>query len=167
MAKEHAHAREGLSCHKLVAAPGLLAHACVTEVVKFCPMGPKLRYTAVPGWDNRSVRVCVRARACAYVRDCVRAHACVRVCVFVFMCICVAVCVCVLQWVPRQPRAQPRQRVPDLCRSQLKRHSRPSLPQHPQLHRRVYTFARRLTQPKHARKHRRLTQRRPAHKCRR
>jgi hypothetical protein len=31
----------------LAAAPGLLAHACVTETVKLCPMGPKLRYAAV------------------------------------------------------------------------------------------------------------------------
>jgi hypothetical protein len=31
----------------LVAAPGLLAHASVTEAVKFSPMGPKLRHTAV------------------------------------------------------------------------------------------------------------------------
>ncbi len=31
----------------LAAAPGLLAHASVTEVVKFCPMGPKLRHTDV------------------------------------------------------------------------------------------------------------------------
>ncbi len=32
----------------LAAAPGLLAHACVTVVVNLCPMGPKLRYTALP-----------------------------------------------------------------------------------------------------------------------
>jgi hypothetical protein len=32
----------------LAAAPGLLAHASVTEIVVFCPMGPNLRYTAVP-----------------------------------------------------------------------------------------------------------------------
>jgi hypothetical protein len=31
----------------LAAAPGLLAHACVTEAVKLCPMGPKLRCTEV------------------------------------------------------------------------------------------------------------------------
>ncbi len=31
----------------LAAAPGLLTHTCVTETVKFCPMGPNLRYTAV------------------------------------------------------------------------------------------------------------------------
>ncbi len=30
----------------LAAAPGLHAHTLVTEEVKFCPMGPKLRYTA-------------------------------------------------------------------------------------------------------------------------
>jgi hypothetical protein len=33
---------------KLEAAPGLLAHDSVTEVVKICPMGSKLRYTALP-----------------------------------------------------------------------------------------------------------------------
>ncbi len=32
----------------LAAAPGLLAHAWITEVVSFCPIGPTLRYTAVP-----------------------------------------------------------------------------------------------------------------------
>ncbi len=31
----------------LAAASGLLAHASVTEVVKFCPMCPKLRHTGV------------------------------------------------------------------------------------------------------------------------
>jgi hypothetical protein len=31
----------------LAVAPGFLAHACVTEVVKFSLMGPKLRHTAV------------------------------------------------------------------------------------------------------------------------
>ncbi len=31
----------------LAAAPGLLAHASVTETVTSSPMGPKLRYTAV------------------------------------------------------------------------------------------------------------------------
>ncbi len=31
----------------LVAAPGLLAHASVTEAIKLSLMGPKLRYTAV------------------------------------------------------------------------------------------------------------------------
>ncbi len=31
----------------LAAAPGLLAHACVTKAVKFCPMGPKLRRAEV------------------------------------------------------------------------------------------------------------------------
>ena len=31
----------------LAAAPGLLAHACVTEAVKYSPMGPKLRKTTV------------------------------------------------------------------------------------------------------------------------
>ncbi len=31
----------------LAAAPGLLAHASVTEKVKLRPMGPKLRYAAV------------------------------------------------------------------------------------------------------------------------
>ncbi len=31
----------------LADAPGLLAHACVTEAVKFNLMGPKLRFTAV------------------------------------------------------------------------------------------------------------------------
>ncbi len=31
----------------LAAAPGLLAHASVTETVKLCPMGPKLRHTGV------------------------------------------------------------------------------------------------------------------------
>ncbi len=31
----------------LAAAPGLLAHACVTGVVIVCPMGPKLRHTGV------------------------------------------------------------------------------------------------------------------------
>ncbi len=45
--KKHVHAREGLTCRKGVAAPGLLAHASVTETVKCCPMGPKLRYTMV------------------------------------------------------------------------------------------------------------------------
>jgi hypothetical protein len=28
----------------LTAAPGLLAHACVTETVKFCPMGESMQY---------------------------------------------------------------------------------------------------------------------------
>jgi hypothetical protein len=32
----------------LAAAPGLLAHASITETVQFCPMGPKLRHTTVP-----------------------------------------------------------------------------------------------------------------------
>ena len=32
---------------KLAAAPGLLVHASVTETVRVCPVGPKLRYTAV------------------------------------------------------------------------------------------------------------------------
>ncbi len=41
------HALKGLACRKRVAAPGLLAHASVTEAVKICPMGPKLGYTAV------------------------------------------------------------------------------------------------------------------------
>ncbi len=54
------HAREGLACRKRVAAasspaatckqgaaaPGLVTHASVTEVVQFCPMDPKLRCTA-------------------------------------------------------------------------------------------------------------------------
>ncbi len=31
----------------LAAAPGLLSHACVTETVQFCPMGPKLRHLVV------------------------------------------------------------------------------------------------------------------------
>ncbi len=31
----------------LAAAPGLLTHGSVTETVKLCPMGPKLRYTTV------------------------------------------------------------------------------------------------------------------------
>jgi hypothetical protein len=30
----------------LATAPGLLAHASVTETIQFCPMGPTLRYTA-------------------------------------------------------------------------------------------------------------------------
>ncbi len=69
MAKEHVHALEGLACRKLrlarlpppasrlrrsrrlrdtlAAAPGLFAHACVTETVNFYPMGPKLRHTGV------------------------------------------------------------------------------------------------------------------------
>jgi hypothetical protein len=38
----------------LAAAPGLLAHACVTEAVKLCRMGPKLRHTVVtPSPDAR------------------------------------------------------------------------------------------------------------------
>ncbi len=77
MAKEHVHALKGLVCCKrvaaasspaatckqvrrsrhrrdtLAAAPSLLAHASVTEVVKFCPMGPKLWY--VRGRAARSV----------------------------------------------------------------------------------------------------------------
>ncbi len=69
MAKEHVHALKGLACRKrvaaaaatasrvrrsrrlrdtLAAAPGLLAHASVTEAVKLCPMGPKHRHTVVP-----------------------------------------------------------------------------------------------------------------------
>jgi hypothetical protein len=44
----------------LVAAPGLLAHACVTEVVAF-PMGPKQRYTTV----NRALLCVLVARVCA------------------------------------------------------------------------------------------------------
>ncbi len=71
MAKEHVHALKGLACRKRVAAASspaatckqdaaltsparhacgcarLLAHACVTETVNFCPMGPKLRRTMV------------------------------------------------------------------------------------------------------------------------
>ncbi len=69
MAKEHVHALKGLACRKrvaaasspaasrlrrsrrlrdtLAAAPGLLAHASVTEAVNFCPMGPKLRHAMV------------------------------------------------------------------------------------------------------------------------
>ncbi len=71
MAKEHVHALKGLACRKRVAAasspaatasrlrrsrrlrdtlagaPGLLAHASVTETVKFCRMGPKLRHMGV------------------------------------------------------------------------------------------------------------------------
>jgi hypothetical protein len=65
MAKEHVHVPKGLAYRKrvaaasspaatclrdtLAAAPGLLAHASVTEAVKFCLMGPKLRHTAVQG----------------------------------------------------------------------------------------------------------------------
>ncbi len=67
MAKEHVHALKGLAWvwlqlarlpppasrmrrsrrlrDTLAAAPGLLAHASVTEAVSFCPMGPKLRLT--------------------------------------------------------------------------------------------------------------------------
>ncbi len=33
----------------LAAAPGLLAHALVTETVKYSPMGPELRYAVVLG----------------------------------------------------------------------------------------------------------------------
>ncbi len=64
MSKEHVHALKGLACRKrmtairspaatskqdavlmsprntLAAAPGLLAHACVTKLLKFCLMGP-------------------------------------------------------------------------------------------------------------------------------
>jgi hypothetical protein len=44
--------------YTVAAAPGLLAHASVTEVVQFCPMGPKLRYTAV-SIGNPAQGVCV------------------------------------------------------------------------------------------------------------
>ncbi len=36
----------------LAAAPGLLAHACVTEVVKLCPIGPKRRNTGPTQIDS-------------------------------------------------------------------------------------------------------------------
>ncbi len=77
------HALEGLACRKrvaaaviarlpppasrmrrsrhlrdtLAAAPGLLAHASVTETVNLCPMGQKLRYTAVLCCTYRSTTV--------------------------------------------------------------------------------------------------------------
>jgi hypothetical protein len=46
---------------KLAAAPGLLAHAWVTEVVKFCPISQKLRHTGV---EKRHGRI----QACHDVR---------------------------------------------------------------------------------------------------
>jgi hypothetical protein len=49
-AGELAAATPGVFTHqatRFAAAPGLLAHASVTEIVKLCPTGPKLRYTAV------------------------------------------------------------------------------------------------------------------------
>ncbi len=83
MAKKHVHALKGLACRKrvaaasspaatckqgaaltsrlrdtLAAAPGLLAHASVTETRRFCPMGPKLRYTAVNICAQGMFRVC-------------------------------------------------------------------------------------------------------------
>ncbi len=71
MAKEHVHALKGLVQPQawlrlarlpppasrlrrsrrlrdtLAAAPGLLAHASITEVVNFCRVGPKLRHTVL------------------------------------------------------------------------------------------------------------------------
>ncbi len=41
----------------LAAAPGLLAHASVTETVAFCPMGPQLRHT-VGADTHRILRWC-------------------------------------------------------------------------------------------------------------
>ncbi len=36
----------------LAAAPGLLAHASVTEIVNCCPMGPKLRHPGAIPWNS-------------------------------------------------------------------------------------------------------------------
>ena len=80
MVRKHMHALKGLACRKrvaaasspaatckqgaaltsrlrdtLAAAPGLLAHASVTEVVNFCPMGPKFRHTMVAVSDNSNM----------------------------------------------------------------------------------------------------------------
>ncbi len=69
------HALKGLACRKRVAAasspaatckqgaaaPGLLAHASVTEIVKFCPMGPKLRYTAATDMQDSAEPMTRRA----------------------------------------------------------------------------------------------------------
>ena len=38
----------------LAAAPGLLAHASVTETVKFRPMGPKLKHIGLLTWKRRA-----------------------------------------------------------------------------------------------------------------
>ncbi len=42
----------------LAAAPGLLVHASVTDTVIFCPMGPKLRPTALPMCCLRFFELC-------------------------------------------------------------------------------------------------------------
>jgi hypothetical protein len=44
------------------AAPGLFAHASVTEIVRLCPMGPKLRYTTVPQHTNWKILAYMFAR---------------------------------------------------------------------------------------------------------
>ncbi len=54
----------------LAAAPGLLAHASVTQAVKFCRMGPKLRHPAqvsnrlsIVFFSQKTMRLPVRALA--------------------------------------------------------------------------------------------------------
>jgi hypothetical protein len=63
MARKRIHALKGLACRKRVAVASSPAatckqgaaltsharHASVTEVIKYCPTGPKLRHTAVTG----------------------------------------------------------------------------------------------------------------------
>jgi hypothetical protein len=51
----------------LAAASGLLAHASVTEIVKFSPMGPKLRCNAVSHKQARAQQMSMHIRTAMYL----------------------------------------------------------------------------------------------------